>query len=56
MLVAKITSDFLNTVPVYMFRGQDVTLGSGKTVIRIFYWILGNKRHSEWADMCLNPG
>lgn len=39
MLVAEITSNCLNTTSVHMFRAQDITLGSGKIMLRIFYWI-----------------
>ena len=30
-LAAEVTSDCLNTVPAYVFRGTGITLGSGKT-------------------------
>lgn len=46
-LVAEVTSDFLNTVPAYVFRGTGVTLGSGKTVIRISTVFCGEKRRPE---------
>lgn len=46
-LVAEVTLDFLNTVPAYVFRGTGITLGSGKTVIRISTVFSGEKRQPE---------
>lgn len=54
MPVAKITSDFLNTVPVYMFRGQDVTLGSERQQLE-FSTGFCVTRDTECAVVCLNP-
>lgn len=51
-LAAEVTSDFLNTVPAYVFRGTGITLGSGKTVIRISTVFSGEKRHPEQTPHC----
>lgn len=51
-LAAEVTSDCLNTVPAYVFRGTGITLGSGKTVIRISTVFSGEKRHAEQTPHC----